>query len=1027
MAYINFHFTPRFGNDFNIGGLFGDPNAFGGLDPGSTFSTIPVSPQSAGFTNVSGATYTIQLDTGYENEFYRTEPLLEPVDSPPQTISYNTSVSYSFTVPRFPIFDGKIFESGLYSGCSNDIYVTITQRNASGSVLAVRYGWAQAIVRGIFTGDMPSDFFGSITGEFADLELNASVLVASSTGDIRGPGPHPPGGPVMGNQWAYVKDNDYNYDATISNGTWYNGSTYINLSAPGAEVNATAIGPSGYSQTKTVYATFNRKRGPYMIGGGPYGSAGTLLELTDTESVDLKTKEDPAIQPFNSVNVTDFLNQVAEQFIITSSYNLVATKPGTTYPYTPINRPFTGTRRMEFRCIASDTEAINNVQIILYKNGNQIASGTGVISGEFTVGDNFALGVSAPPWIATNPRFKPKRTFQVKSFKGPYNSTVEAWTDTFIVETNFPVVTPNNYGNPTFTGDDPNYTRTVVLPPSGTTLGLSVSALGNKAISYMRLEVPSGGSGSLSVTGKTPVTLGSFNNVWPVQNGDVVSINNITSAPQFGQSRTYRLYYGVGSDSNSTGSIAIVVTTRGQIYIPVLFEMSPDPLANMEPGVASISYSNTIVGVDNPLNITAQITGGIPDGTTGGWTIVLPNPATVSNGNSFNIRVTSPPGVFFGDAETTGRAKHYEKNITVTLSASNGQTKSDTFTARARPRNNVPNPTGGFFAVYDAPPGSAHTSNQITLTGFDGLINIAPTIITPATEAEMILTLPNGNIINTTESYLIAPGTKVALKTVADVDFSGYKTALLYNLTDGSNIETFTVFTIGPPTGGTFTNVTNANPGQTYSITSSPLSNYNTTFKYQFDSSSISLAYNNGWTLSLPANTTLPVGGASMTINIAPRANYFGASETGTSLTFTVILTALLPDGSDGPTATRTVTITTRPADQTIDNVSFTSLTDFVPGTKVVSNTVTLTGFDLIRTITVDQNSLLELNGDTVNLTATKQVVAGDSIKIHTTAPMDFTQTKIVTLTQTGTGSGTRGTFSITTKVCDDLGLLMDL
>ena len=105
-------------------------------------------------------------------------------------------------------------------------------------------------------------------------------------------------------------------------------------------------------------------------------------------------------------------------------------------------------------------------------------------------------------------------------------------------------------------------------------------------------------------------------------------------------------------------------------------------------------------------------------------------------------------------------------------------------------------------------------------------------------------------------------------------------------------------------------------------------------------------------------------------------------------------------------------TTTTRAADVTPDNISFTAQTDVEPAATVTSDTVTLAGFEGQLALSVTNGSLLVSGSDAG---ASASVSAGDQIQIVHTSSSDFG----TSVTSSVTLGSTSATFTSTTRAAD--------
>lgn len=282
----------------------------------------------------------------------------------------------------------------------------------------------------------------------------------------------------------------------------------------------------------------------------------------------------------------------------------------------------------------------------------------------------------------------------------------------------------------------------------------------------------------------------------------------------------------------------------------------------------------------------------------------------------------------------------------------------------------------GFTAVTGAEPGAVVRSNIATLAGFTG---------------ELEATIEGGTLIlndEVTETPVnVSSGDVVAVEVETSAE---YETQVTATLTVGSFDAAFRVTTRAAsttPNEITFEAATGVEPGASVDSTAHLLSGFDGELQASVTGAQLVL---NDEVVTTPVSVS---SGDTVVLRVAASSEY----ETESTATLTV------------GTVEGTFSVTTRAASTTPSAIEFTDVDDADLGDLVVSNDVTLAGFDGELEANVTGGSLI-LNG--APATTPVNVAAGDIVALEVTAAAAYETGVTATLT-VGTVSGE---FTVTTK-----------
>ena len=391
-------------------------------------------------------------------------------------------------------------------------------------------------------------------------------------------------------------------------------------------------------------------------------------------------------------------------------------------------------------------------------------------------------------------------------------------------------------------------------------------------------------------------------------------------------------------------------------------DTTPDAISfasqtDINPDEDAFSEVVTVTGFDGAATVT--ITNGQFQVNNGNWVTT----GTISAGDSLRL-FQEVPNTF----ETT----------TITTVSINGHDFSFTTTTRAA---DVTPDNISFTAQTDVEPSSAVTSNTVALAGFEG---------------QLALSVTNGSLLvngsDAGASASVSAGDQIQVVQTSSSDFEASVTS---SVTLGSVSADFTSTTrAADTTPNTFnlTNLTDAEPDTRLES--------NTVTLEGFDGP-LTLAVTNG---ELRVNGDL--SGASVSVETGDEISV--VQQSSADFETTVVSTVSLGDFST------TFETTTRAADTTPDNISFTAQTDVEPATAVTSNTVTLAGFEGQLALSVTNGSLLVNGSDAGD---SESVSAGDQIQIVQTSSSDFE----VSVTSSVTLGNVSANFTSTTRAADEI------
>lgn len=277
--------------------------------------------------------------------------------------------------------------------------------------------------------------------------------------------------------------------------------------------------------------------------------------------------------------------------------------------------------------------------------------------------------------------------------------------------------------------------------------------------------------------------------------------------------------------------------------------------------------------------------------------------------------------------------------------------------------------TFSFSSLTDAEPGSVIESETITVSGFDGQLNIS------ASAGEFQV---NGG--NWVTSASISAGDTLKARLTAPNNFA---TAASVTIDINDVSAAFSITTRAQdtePDAFAFTNLTNRELEQNTCSDAATLTGFDGPL-----SSSIS----NGWVLL--NNAQQPTTGS---FSVNPGDILKVCQQTANAF-MTDNITTLTVGTHPGITFT-----TTRAADTTPDTLSFAAQTDVEPGQVIQSNALTVGGFDGPLAISVSNGELQLNNG---NWATSGAINSGDTLLLRHTSSADFETVVTTTVDINGT------------------------
>ncbi|MFC3681423.1 beta strand repeat-containing protein [Bacterioplanoides pacificum] len=268
--------------------------------------------------------------------------------------------------------------------------------------------------------------------------------------------------------------------------------------------------------------------------------------------------------------------------------------------------------------------------------------------------------------------------------------------------------------------------------------------------------------------------------------------------------------------------------------------------------------------------------------------------------------------------------------------------------------------TFSFSSLTDAEPGSIIESDSVTVTGFDGQLNIA------ASDGEFQV---NGG--NWVTSASISAGDTLKARLTAPSDFAT-SASVTIDINDVS--ATFSITTRAQdtePDAFTFTSLSGSELGQNTCSDATTLTGFDGPL-----SSSIS----NGWVLL--NNAQQPTTGS---FNVNPDDKLKVCQQAANAFMTDNITTLTL-----GTNPGITFTTTTRAADTTPDAPNFAAQTDVEPAQAIHSNEITLTGFDGQLPLRANNGAILIVNDTPLAAGASANVSSGDRVKVRLTSASSF-------------------------------------
>ena len=391
-------------------------------------------------------------------------------------------------------------------------------------------------------------------------------------------------------------------------------------------------------------------------------------------------------------------------------------------------------------------------------------------------------------------------------------------------------------------------------------------------------------------------------------------------------------------------------------------DVTPDNIrftaqTDVEPSSTVTSNTVTLAGFEGQLVLSVTNGSLLVNGAAAGTS------ATVSANDQIQVVQTSS-----GDFGTS-----------VTSSVTLGGVSAD-FTSTTRAMDTTPD-SFSFVSQSDVEIMAASYSNTVTLAGFDGELPISVT-----ENAGLII---NGAPPGVTSANVSAGDTiQVVQEVVGD-----FGSDMVTTVTLGSYSTTFTS-TIRDadtsPNAFNLTNLTDAEPDTRIESNTVTLEGFE---------GLLTLTVTNG---ELRVNGDL--SGASISVEAGDEVSV--VQQSSADFEKTVVSTVSLGDFST------TFETTTRAADTTPDNLSFTAQADVEPSSTVTSNTVTLAGFEGQLALSVTNGSLL-VNGSDAGASAS--VSAGDQIQVVQTSSSDFE----ASVTSSVTLGSVSAHFTSTTRVAD--------
>lgn len=449
--------------------------------------------------------------------------------------------------------------------------------------------------------------------------------------------------------------------------------------------------------------------------------------------------------------------------------------------------------------------------------------------------------------------------------------------------------TATTSGTITISGLEPNYTVTVSA--AGGTVDAGTSSLsGSFAASK---DVLTSGTGTIAVAAR------------------------VTSSVNFSAAANVIITCGGVSDTYTA-------TTRAADTTPAAFAFTDASGAN--PGALTTSNTVTITGLEPNYAMTVTSTGGTVDAGTSvlsGSFAASKNVTTSGTGTLVVAAQIAANATFGGTADCV---------VTV-------GTLSDTFTVTTRAADTTPG-AFSFTAASGVNPGTVNTSNTVTVSGLEPNFSVTVTVSGGTVDAgtsALSGTFAASKVVTTSGTGTIV----VAARGTASASFS---TQVDVTVTIGGVNGIYSITTRAvdaDPNAYSFTAASGVNPSTVNTSNTVTISGLEPNVAVSVSASGGTISAGTSTISGSYTSSTVVTASGTGTIVVSAR----GTASASYSTTVTVFV--YVGNGSS------TYQITTRAADTTPNAFAFTDVTGAALSTVYTSTTITLSGMDPSRSITI--------------------------------------------------------------------------